>query len=151
MARSSWIFLLGIALAILVGCATVPSASPEADAAAKEFKPPEGKANLYLARGYSSLGSMAAFKLAVDGQALGKINQGRFWVIALGPGTHRIEASSSVNKTTLNFDAVAGRNYFYEVSATAGGPVVKVSLSLVLLEEMGKLMVRQGKLAAGPN
>ena len=38
---------------ILAGCASVPMASPEADANAKSFRVPAGKSNIYIYRNES--------------------------------------------------------------------------------------------------
>ena len=47
----------------------------------------------------------------------------------------------------MTVDVESGKNYFYEVTAMSSGMAAKPSLSFVLIEEMGKLMVRQDKRA----
>ena len=148
MMKAKWI--LPFALTAIVGCATVPLASPESDEAAQRFMPPEGKANLYVARSNSSYGGAVSFKVVVDEEVVGEIAPGTFFLVAIDPGKHSIAATSIQNSAKAIVDAEAGRNYFYEVTATSGVLGAQASLGLVLLEPMGKLMVRQAKLARTP-
>lgn len=142
-----WILLL--ALAALAGCASVPRASSESDADAKRFMPPQGKANLYIARSNNSYGGAISFKVIVDGRAIGEIAPGTFFLVAVSPGKHSLAATSVQNSSNASLDAEAGRNYFYEVTATSGGLGARANLALVLLEPMGRLMVQQAKRAQG--
>ena len=148
MKNSRWILLL--AVLVLAGCATtVPLAAPEADAAAKKFEPPEGKANLYVARSTGSSGVTVAFKVAADGKDVGSIVPGTYCLIALDPGKHDVTVSSGLNTAKASLAVDAGKNYFYEVTATSGGFSAQPSLGVVLLESMGKVMVRQSKRVKG--
>jgi hypothetical protein len=148
MMKDAWGLIL--AFALLVGCTTTaPMASAASDAAAKSFVVPEGKANLYIARAQSAYGGGALFKVLVDGQAQGSLAEGTFYLVAVDPGRHKIEVRTMANSDTASLDAAAGKNYFYELTATSGTSGVKPSLSLVLFEKMGQMMIRQGKLAQG--
>jgi len=141
---------LSFALLALVGCATgVRLASPAADAAAKTFQPPAGKANLYAARSGGSSGVNVAFKVAVDGKDVGSIGPGTFLLAALTPGHHYVTVSSGINTARTSLDAEAGKNYFYEVTSSSGGYSAQPSLGVVVIEAMGKLMVQQDKRALG--
>jgi Protein of unknown function (DUF2846) len=147
MTKSTWISLL--AAAALFGCATttVPMATPVSDAAAKRFMPPDGKANLYVARSNSSFGAAVSFNIVVDGKVVGQIAPGTFYLVVVKPGMHSVAATSSQNSAKADFDAEAGKNYFYEVTATSGAFGARADLGLVLLEPMGKIMVQQAKRA----
>lgn len=150
MTKMRWISLL--AITALAGCmTTVHLATPESDAAAKRFAPPEGKANLYIARSNDSYGERALFGVTVDGKAVGPIAAGTFYLIALDPGKHTVAATSTENSSRATLDAQAGKNYFFEVKATAGIAAARVSLGFVLLEQMGKIMVQQDRRARGAN
>ena len=118
---------------------------------AKRFAPPDGKANLYVARSNAPNGERALFKVSVDGKAVGPIAAGTFYLVVLDPGKHRIAATSNENTSKASLDAQAGKNYFFEVTATAGTASARVSLGLVLLEQMGKIMVQQDKRAQSAN
>ena len=150
MTTGRWIPLLVI-MALVGGCVTAPSvpmASPASDADAKQFLPPAGKANLYIARSNGSSGGSSLFDISVDGKLLGQIAPGTFYLAAVDPGKHELSAKSGMYSTSVAVDAAAGNNYFYEVMAASGAyGVSKPSLGVVLIEEMGKMMVRQAQRA----
>ncbi len=134
----------------LVGCVTAPSvpmAAPAADADAKQFMPPAGKASLYIAWSNGSSGG-ASLDISVDGKLLGPIAPGTFYLVEVDPGRHEVSARSGMNSAAVAVDAAAGNNCFYEVTATSGAyGAIKPSLGVVLIEEMGKMMVRQAQRA----
>jgi hypothetical protein len=149
MGNGRWVLLL-LATLVVASCATtVPLASPESDAAAKKFEPPQGKANLFVSRSASQSGVAVAFKVAVDSKGVGSIVPGTFCLVALDPGRHDVTVSSGLNTTKASVDVDAGKNYFYEVTATSGGFSAQPSLGVVLLESMGKIMVQQNKRVKG--
>ena len=91
--------LLG--MIVVASCATtVPLASPESDAAANKFEPPEGKSNLYIARSTHSSGAAVAFKVSVDGEGVGSIGPGTFCLVTLGPGVHVVSVSMPARTTS---------------------------------------------------
>jgi hypothetical protein len=145
MMNGKWVVLLAVVL--VAGCMTAaaPAASPESDAAAKRFEPAQGKANLYVARSPGSAGGSTEFKLTVDGKELGSITPGTYYLVVLDPGRHSIAAASMFNSVKTELTTEPAKNYFYEVTARNGAP----SLGLVFIEEMGKMMVQQGRLARG--
>ena len=143
-----WVALLVVAA--LAGCATAQMASSASDADAKTFSPPAGKANLYVARSGDPSSSKARFNIAVDGKPVGPIPAGTFYLVVLNPGSHTLAASSPYNVARAAVPAEAGRNYFFEVTAADNTISSQVRLGLVLVEEMGKVMVRQNKRAQGP-
>lgn len=145
MVNGKWVVLLAVVM--VAGCmtATAPVAPPESDAAAKRFEPAPGKANLYVARSPGSSGGSTEFKLAVDGKELGSIAPGMYYLAVLDPGSHSIAATSMFSSVKTDLTTEPGKNYFYEVTVRNGAP----SLGFVFIEEMGKMMVRQGRLARG--
>jgi hypothetical protein len=146
MISNRWAVLFGILT--FAGCATGPNvslATPESDAAAKQFAPLDGRANLYVARSNDSAGT--TFNVIVDGRTIGPIISGTFYLVDIDPGKHNLAAVSKLYSAKATLDAEAGKNYFYEVTGTSSGLTAKPSLGIVLLEEMGKIMVRQGKRA----
>jgi len=151
MKAARWIVvLIGAALA---GCASNPAvtlAGSDSDAAAKQFRPPEGRANLYIARSESPVGNAASFEIAVDGKTVGPIGPGTFYLVVVDPGTHTITAATTLSSAKAAFDAAAGKNYFYQVTATGTGFTAQPGLGIVLLEDMGKIMVQQNRRAQGP-
>jgi hypothetical protein len=149
MTTGRWIPLLVIMT--LVGCVTAPSipmASTASDADAKQFLPPVGRANLYIAWSNGSSGGASHVDVSVDGKLLGRIAPGTFYLVAVDPGKHEVSAKSGMNSTNVAVDAAAGNNYFYELTATSGAyGANKPSLGVVLTEEMGKMIVRQAQRA----
>src|SRR5208282_5096811 len=126
-------------------------ASPASDADAKQFMPPTGRANVYIARSNgSSAGGSSLLNVSVDGKLLGPIAPGMFYLVSVDPGKHELSAKSGMYSSDVAVDAAAGNNYFYEVTtATVVYGVKKPSLGVVLLEDMGKMMVRQAQRAQG--
>jgi hypothetical protein len=145
MVNGKWAVLA--ALALVAGCMTsaAPVAPPESDAAAKRFEPSPGRANLYVARSPGSGGGSTELKLAVDGKELASISPGTYALVVLEPGRHSIAVTSMFNSVKTELTTEPGKNYFYELTVRDRAP----SLGLVLIEEMGKMMVRQGRLARG--
>lgn len=126
----------------LTGCATAKAPSSQ-DSEAKRFEPAAGKANLYLVRKSESFGSLVGFQWGLDGKDEGSLSPGTYQLVSLEPGKHKIDVHAGLNSTSLDFDADAGKNYFYETGAKAGSALIQPEISLVLLEPMGKLMVSQ--------
>jgi outer membrane lipoprotein-sorting protein len=144
---SKLLALLLLASGVLFSCTSspnIPIASADSDAKAKMFIPRQGKANLYVAQ---SSGDAATFDITVDGKEIGPIGPGTYYLVEADPGRHSIAASSQLSSSKVTVDAESGRNYYYEVTATSNGMAATPSLSLVLIEDMGKLMVRQNQRA----
>jgi Protein of unknown function (DUF2846) len=135
----------------LVGCMSAPSvpmAGQAADADAKQFQPPAGKANLYIAWSNDS-SARVTLDVSVDGKLLGPIAPGMFYLATVDPGKHDVSAKSMTSSSNVSMNAEAGKNYFYELTASSGAYTAKPSLGVVLIEELGKMMVRQNKRAQG--
>ncbi len=152
MNRAMW--LVPILFLALAGCASYtppapsPFASAESDAAAKQFAPPQGKGNLYVARAneFVILGQPTPFAFTIDGREVGGIVPGMYYCFELDPGRYSFSASS---ETSIAHEAVtieAGKNYFYQITTSkASDNSIKLNLSFVILEPMGKLMIQQSK------
>lgn len=137
-----------ITLAVLLaGCASAPMASPDSDRDAKKFSPAAGSGNVYVARRSEMFGMLIPFKLLVDGQDKGTLAQGTYQLVAVAAGQHKIEVTTGLKSVQLTVDVAAGKNYFYSTGAQAGEPILQPELSVVLFEEMGKLMVSQAQRA----
>jgi hypothetical protein len=156
MMRARWLLILGIVA--LSGCVTYtppapsPPASPESDAQAKQFLPPPGKGDLYIARPseFVLLGKSTPYAVAVDGNQVGGLMPGMYYCIALEPGNHALSASSESSTSSVTVPVEAGKNYYYQLTASnASDNTVRLSLGWVILEPMGKLMVQNNKRAQG--
>jgi len=154
MKRAKW--LLTLAVFTLSGCMTAgytppapsPLASSDQDAEAKQFAPPDGKGNLYIQRANERVlfGQPTPFAVTVDGREVGGIVPGMYYYFPLEPGRHTLSASSEVSIAHETVNVEPGKNYFYQItSSKAADNTVKLTLSWVLLEPLGKLMINQSK------
>src|SRR5690242_5115333 len=88
---------LGIVLvATLAGCASVPMASGDADAAAKRFATNPSKANVYVYRN-ESLGAAIKMGVYVDGKPIGQTASKTYLLIPLDPGMHKIRGHAETD------------------------------------------------------
>jgi hypothetical protein len=94
----------------LAGCASVPMASSEADASAKQFQPRAGYSNIYLYRN-ETMGAAIAMTVSLDGKVMGRTAAQTYFLWEVTPGRHEI-ASHTENTATITIDAVDGRNHF---------------------------------------
>jgi hypothetical protein len=156
MIRAKWsLFFVVVALS---GCVTYtppapsPPASSESDAQAKQFLPPQSKGDIYVARPseFVLLGKSTPYAVTVDGKQVGGLMPGMYYCIALEPGNHALSASSEGSITNVTVPVEAGKNYYYQLTASnASDNTVKLSLGWVILEPMGKLMIQNNKRAQG--
>jgi len=129
-----WIALA--ASTLLIGCATVPMASKEADAAAKSFAPSPDKANLFVYRA-SSFGGGVKFPVMLDGRMLGELPGSTFILTPVSPGPHEVIVSGESSKT-VSFNADAGKNVYIKVTPVMGWASAGVNLTLMTDEKEAK-------------
>lgn len=120
---------------IVSGCAAVPMASREEDAAAKQFPvPKDGKAAVYIYRN-SMLAPSFKWKISLDGAVLGETANKVYFYKVIEPGKHVVSAKSVLSEGTLPFDAAPSRNYYIEQYITIGGFTGGTNLKMVNEEE----------------
>ena len=132
---------------LLVGCADLPAASSEKDQAAKLFIPAVGRANIYVARSGNGPGGSDSFDLKFDGVKVCRLAASTYFVISAEPGPHEVSVSLYGITSSATLLAVAGNNYFFEVTARPGFIGAEPVLKVVMLPSLGKFMVRQNQLA----
>jgi hypothetical protein len=130
---------------LLSGCAHVPVASTDKDFRAKEFQPPEGKANIYVFRLKEFFGDGILFQVAVDGSNASGIAPGTFRLFIADPGKRTVSVNSNENQDAVEIDAQAGRNYFVDISPKMGLITARVSANLDT-DEAGRRSVGKCKL-----
>ena len=82
--------ILAIGLATLSGCASVPMATQEKDAASKTFaSPPANQAGLYVFRN-SALGAALRKTVSIDGAPIGKTAPNTYFHRIISPGAHTL-------------------------------------------------------------
>jgi Protein of unknown function (DUF2846) len=142
MSGSITVVLVAVA-ALMVGCASVPMASPERDTAAKTFAVKADKANIYIYRN-ETIGAAIKMPLALNGKLVADTGALTYLVLEVPPGAHTI-LSKTENDSTLTIDAVAGRNYFVWQEVKMGMFAARSALQLVD-EAKGKAGVAECKL-----
>jgi PBP1b-binding outer membrane lipoprotein LpoB len=142
MSRSITVVLVALA-ALMMGCASVPMASPERDTAAKTFVVKPDKANIYVYRN-ETIGSAIKMPVALNGKLVADTGAMTFLVLEVPPGAHTI-LSKTENDSTLSVDAVAGRNYFVWQEVKMGVFAARSALQQVD-EAKGKAGVAECKL-----
>ena len=105
--------IFGLAIvfvSLMSGCASVPMASPEADARAKEFKAHPTKASVYIYRN-ETMGGAIKMPITMDGKVIGSSAPNTYFHMLVSPGKHTVN-SLTENTATLSFDAKAKKKYF---------------------------------------
>jgi len=81
---------VAVALLLLVsGCASVPMASKEEDAAAKSFRVPPGKGRVYVYRN-EFMGRQVKIPITLDGKLMGSTLAKTFFAFDVSPGSHEV-------------------------------------------------------------
>ena len=137
--------IIGLAtmMAFLTGCASVPMAPVERDAAAKTFAVKPDKANIYVYRN-ETIGAAVKMPLALNGKLVGDTGALTYLVLEVNPGSHTL-LSKTENDSSLTIDAAAGRNYFVWQEVKMGMFAARSALQQVD-EAKGKAGVAECKL-----
>ncbi len=141
--------VLFLSIAFLsAACQTVPVAPQESVTRALAFTPPAGKANLYVVRPDSLLGSGLNIRVLLDFTRAEALADDTYKIARVDPGVHTITQSSlqegslfQNNRRSTTIDVVAGRNYFIEISLDGAHHIRN--------EVVGREMVRDATLAVG--
>lgn len=129
-------------LSVLSGCASVPMAPKEQDAAAKAFAPPaSGKAGLYVYRD-SFVGKALRKAVSIDGTVIGTTANKTYFFKEIAPGSHTLSTESEFGDNTVTFQAEAGKNHYARQYMKMGVFVGGSGIEMVG-EEEGKAAVLQ--------
>ncbi|WP_136523507.1 DUF2846 domain-containing protein [Geomonas ferrireducens] len=129
---------------LISGCASVPMASKEDDAAAKQFAvPKDGKAAVYVYRN-CFVGQALKKDISLDGAILGETANKVFFYKVIEPGKHVLSTESEFGDNTLSFDADPAKNYFVEQYIKMGVFVGGSNLKMVTEEEGKKAIMECG-------
>lgn len=135
---------LGVAVAVLSGCASVPTADPAADSAAKTFAAPApGKAGVYVYRN-ESMGAAVKMDVFIDGRHLGETAAKTYFYAEVDPGIREVKGKAE-NESAQRFEAVAGRLYYFWQEVKMGVMFARNELKMVD-EATGKAGVLESKL-----
>ncbi|MFZ2162562.1 MAG: DUF2846 domain-containing protein [Sideroxyarcus sp.] len=129
-------------LAILTGCASVPMAPKEQDAASKTFRAPSANmAGVYIYRN-SFIGKALTKALYIDGVKIGETANAVYFHKEVNPGEHTLATQAEFGDNSVKFNAEAGKNYFFQQYIKMG--VFKGSAGIqAVSEEEGKQNVLQ--------
>ena len=135
----------GLLVWLLAACASVPKASPDQDAKAKDFVAPPNMALLYIYRS-EGIGPAVAMGVSVNGIRLGETVVHSYFRLDVKPGTYIIE-SFAEDVSTLDMAAEAGKTYFIWQEVKGGKRMAKSKLQLVD-DSVGRVEVVKLKLIA---
>ena len=141
------IFLAILAFVMLLsGCASVPMASKEKDAALKQFvSPPKDKAGLYVYRD-TFVGQALKKTVSLDGSVIGETANKVYFYKEIPPGQHTLSTESEFSDNSISFQADAGKNYYAEQYIKMGVFVGGANLKMVD-ENVGKKAIQECGLA----
>jgi len=132
--------------ALMSGCASVPKASKEKDAAAKTFAAPAaGQSGIYIYRD-SFVGQALKKNVYIDGKLIGESSNKVFFYSALPAGTHKLSTESEFSDNAIELKTEEGKNYFVEQYIKMGVFVGGAALKPVS-ETEGKKAVQKCSLA----
>jgi Protein of unknown function (DUF2846) len=141
---------LGLFLAGLYACASIPLAGPGPEADAKSFKVDSTRGRIYIVRPGQRFGHAAgvAFPVVVDGAIVGANGNATFIYVDVPPGVHRVSSQTRENYASVEIDAKAGQLYFVDQRPTSGLLSARVRLTLVDTSS-GIRLVSRARMVAG--
>ena len=117
-------------------------------AEAVKFSPPAGMANLYIIRREAYLGCALNIPIALDGQQIGSLQTGSFFLKVISPGDHILSSFTQAETATKTFKAREGQNIFYDIKGDMG--LISMGTSIhKISDEDAKAAVRRCKRAIG--
>ena len=134
---------LCIAAYLLAACATVPMASPDADAAGKAFAPPPpGKAALYVVRDGIVTGS-PALGISVGQRQLGDLTSFTWLRVELAPCRYQMRVRGMVSVAGFNLELAACETRYVLVEPRFGGGAQAIEIPA----DEGQRVARKGQRA----
>ena len=110
-----WLVALGPVL-LLAGCASVPDAPAAQQARAAGFRPPPGKAFVYVFRPSRLAQAGTLSELTLDARKFGTLSPKTYLCAAVKPGPHELKVIAFFETVSRSFDAEADRLYFFQVA-----------------------------------
>jgi hypothetical protein len=145
------VFLVAAGAAV-GGCASVATTDKSAEQSARQFQPEPGMANLYLCRQAAIAGDTLVANTNLDRKFVGGLAPNTFLLISVEPGHHGLTVYGPANKEHVEFDAVAGQSYFFNVSITYDGPMIRYRHIVAISDADGRAAVNSESRAVGaPN
>ncbi|MDA8329184.1 MAG: DUF2846 domain-containing protein [Betaproteobacteria bacterium] len=128
--KQKLIAIFVLASLTMAGCASVPMASEQDDAASKAFTlPPSDKAGLYVYRD-SFTGKSIKRTVSLDGAVIGATANKVYFYKLISPGSHTLSTESEFGDNSITFQALGGHNYFarqyMKMGAFTAGAGIKI-------------------------
>ncbi len=140
----NYVLLFAVVLiASLAGCASVPMASLDQDAKAKEFQPPNNKASIYIYRN-ETFGAAIPITVSVYDRTIGQTAAKTYFFFNVNPGKYVVKALAE-NVAELSVDADAGKSYFIWQEMKMGMWTARANLTQVD-DSVGRAGVSESKL-----
>ena len=117
-----WITSLLLLGALLTGCTRI-AVSEEAELTAEKFEPAPGYGSVYIVREKTLAGMLVDIGVDVNGQFIGNVNIGTYYLLQLKPGRYTISAYSQQAKGHKAVEVVevsVGESYFIQVEPVGG-------------------------------
>jgi hypothetical protein len=110
------IFILMISLCMMLSaCSSVPIVPSEMDMKAKNLRPPQDKALLYIYQHDWGNGSNVSIMLDDDERFMGQVDNHTYVVWLMTPGTHKIAVmAKDLGSKIMPIDIKAGQTYYIE-------------------------------------
>jgi hypothetical protein len=129
----------------LTGCASVPMASLDLDAKAKDFAPLPNKGSVFIYRN-ESFGAAIPVAVSVNGRTLGQTASMTYFRLNIKPGRY-IVSSHAENVSEVGLDVETGKSYFVWQEMKMGLWTARTNLQQVD-EDKGRAGVSESKLIA---
>ena len=100
---------------------------------------------VFIARKAATINQRAALKLSVDDKEIGVLLPGTYYQVSLPAGKHLLTVSSGWKTTSTSVMVVTPKNYYFSTDVKIENGSKQPEISLVIFEEMGKLMISQSK------
>lgn len=137
---------LALIVLFLSACASVPMATEDEDARAKQAAVPSGKSLIYLYRN-ETFGAAVKLNVTLDGRDAGETASKTYFMWTVNPGQHNI-VSKGENNATLAVDTKPGQRYYVWQEVKMGMWQPRSNLHVVD-EATGREAVKECKLIKG--
>ena len=130
--------------ALITGCTRI-AVSEDEERAAEKFAPAPGYGSVYVVREKTFVGMAVDIGVEVNGQFIGNVNIGTYYLLQLRPGRYTISAYSQQAKGHKDVEVVEvseGEIYFIQVEPVAGFFGAKASAEAIDAEYGRELVIK---------
>ena len=132
-----WLAALGPVL-LLAGCASVPDAPVSQQVRAASFRPPPGKAFVYVFRPSRLAQPGTLAELTLDARRFGTLSPKTYLCAAVKPGRHELKVITFFETVPWSFEAEADGLYFFQVAPKKDRWILNPVPEMAAREELAK-------------